>query len=158
MRSHVLLTALGLLAGVSACSTATDRPAYQAASHEPSLDDFAADDRDAVAAMLRDTAEKFWSPFWALPGSREVTILLVCRVQFVRAGVVGVECLSRAPELGLATGDHTEFYYDPDWAEKEFGVSAGALAAGDVRTCVVHGSGFGGNLWKRFLIFPGPAR
>jgi hypothetical protein len=123
----------------------------------PSLADFASRDRDAVATMLRDVAGRFSSPFTLLPGSRAVTILLVCQVQSVVAGAVVVKCLSAGAELDLAIDDCVEFYYQPDWAQREFGVVATGLAIGEVRTCVVYGSGFGGKLWKRFLIFPGPA-
>lgn len=155
MKTKVLLVCLCGLAGVTACSTATDQLASEA-PHKPSLADFASGDRDAVAAMLRDVTGKFRSPFTLVPGSRAVAILLVCRVQFVSADVVGVKCLSAGPELDLAIDDCAEFYYQPDWAQREFGVLAGDLAVGEMRTCVVYGSGFGGKLWKRFLIFPGP--
>lgn len=125
-------------------------------THKPSLDDFLDGDREAVAAMLRDVVRKFRSPFTPVPSSRAVTILLECRVQFVRDGVVEMKCLSGGPELDLGIDDCAQFYYQPEWAQKEFGVSAGVVAVGEVRTCVVYGSGFGGKLWKRFLIFPGP--
>ena len=160
---NMLLVGLCVLAGVTACSTATNRPS-PAVLRNPSLEDFAGGDRDAVAAMLRDVAGKFRWPYAWIPTSRAATILLVCRVRAVHAGtdgstgVVEVECLSAGSEIDLAIGDSTQFYYSPDFARREFAVSAGALAVGETRTCIVYGSGFGGELWKRFLIFPGPAR
>jgi hypothetical protein len=156
MKPQVVWACLLVIAGVTACSTATEQP-FSRVPRRPALSDFASGDRETVSAMLRDVTGKFRSPFTLAPSSRAVTILLACRVQFIRAGVVGVKCLSAGPELDLAIEDCAEFYYQPDWAQKEFGVSAVALAVGDKRTCVVYGSGFGGNLWKRFLIFPGPA-
>ncbi|MCA8963358.1 MAG: hypothetical protein H6838_20245 [Planctomycetes bacterium] len=134
-----------------------EAPYLAAAGREPSPADFAAGDHAAVAAMLRDVPAKFRSPYNIIPTSRAVTILIVCRVESVYDGAVGVQCLSRGPELDLAIDDRLTLYYQPRWAEEEFGVASEALAVGEVRTCVVHGSGFGGELWKRFLIFPGPA-
>ena len=153
MKTLSQLACLGVLATAMSCSTAA-----APAGHEPSLADFAHGDREAVAAMLREVAGRFRSPYNVLPGSRAVTVLVACRVRFVRAGVVGVQCLSDAPDLGLAVDDSVELYHQPEWAQREFGVTAGPLSVGELRTCVVHGSGFGGSLWKRFLVFPGPAR
>lgn len=140
-----------LLVGLVACSATL--------AHKPSLDDFVAGDRDAVAAMLLDTAEKFWSPFWALPGSREVTCLIVCRIETVcRFGSIRVKCLSAAPLIDLEADSSLVFTnYLPDWAHREFGVSPPELAVDEVRTCVVHGTGLGGGLWKYFLLFAGPS-
>lgn len=157
-----LLCLLLVLAGLPACATAHPDAAPAAVPkplpHEPSLADFAEADRAAVAGMLRDVAGKFRSPYDILPGARAVTILLTCRVESVHPGVVGVTCLSAGPQLDLSVDERIDLYHQPGWAQQEFGVSAGAVAVGEVRTCVVHGSGFGGELWKRFLVFPGPVR
>lgn len=150
MDCRLMSPTLGLLFGLTACSTAMPR--------KPSLDDFAASDRDAVGAMLRDAAEKFWSPLWALPGSREVTVLLVCRFETVGRFGTRVKCLSAAPAIDLEVDDCLVFTnYLPDWAHREFGVSPAELAVDEVRTCVVHGAGLGNGLWKYFLLFAGPA-
>lgn len=171
MKARVPWAALGLLfllAGLPACATAhpTEAPASvpEPLPHEPSLADFAEGDRDAVAAMLSEVPTRFRSPYSVLPGSRAVTILLTCCVESVHpgdsvhVGVLGVTCLWAGPQLGLGVDERIQFYDYRSWAQQEFGVSAGALAVGEVRTFVVHGSGFGGKLWKRFLIFAGPAR
>ena len=171
MKNQVILACLGVLASAAACSTTADHPGDEPAarngvtlSHQPSLADFVDGDRDTVAAMLHDVESKYFWPYEVLPNSREATILLVCRVQAYSPGVAGfagvakVQCLSGGSELDLAIDAYAELYYQPNWAQREFGVKAEALAVGDVRTCVVYGSGFGGKLWKRFLIFPGPAR
>lgn len=157
-----------VLAGLPSCAAAQPEAEPTAVPaplpHEPAVADFAEGDRDAVAAMLREVPTRFRSPYALLPGARAVTILLTCRVESVHpgdsfhAGVVGVTCLSAGTQLGLAVDERTQLYETSSWAQKEFGVSAGALTVGEVRTLVVHGSGFGGELWKRFLVFAGPAR
>lgn len=163
LRAPLLPMCLGALAVVAACSATGVAPAAHAASSdrtkvapEPSLADFAAGDRDTIAGMLQDVVGKFRSPYRVFPGAREAAILLRCRVQSVHNGVVGLQCLSAGPELDLVLDDCIDFYYQPDGTRREFGLAAGPLAIGEVRTCVVYGSGFGGKLWKRFLIFPGP--
>lgn len=170
MTKHLPGARFGLmvvLAGLPSCAAAQpdDAPAVVPAPqpHEPSLADFAEGDRDAVAAMLREAPKRFRSPYALLPGARAVTILLTCRVESVHpgdsfhAGVVGVTCLSAGPQLDLASDERIQLYEVRSWAQQEFGRSSGPLAVGEVRTFVVHGSGFGGELWKRFLVFAGPA-
>lgn len=162
-RGRARLGCLAVLAFVAACVAPVAQSVDGAANndraavpHEPSLADFAAGDRDTIAAMLQDVVGEFRSPYRVFPGSREAAILLRCRVQSVHDGVVGLRCLSAGPELDLALDECIDFYYQPEGTRREFGLAAGALAVGEVRTCVIYGSGFGGKLWKRFLIFPGP--
>lgn len=125
---------------------------------QASYQDFASGDRAVIASMLREVPVRFRSPYNLVPGSRAVSVMLVCQVQWMRAGVVGLRAMSAGREIGLAPGECADFYYDPGWVREQFGVEAEAMAVGEVRTCVVHGSGFGGELWRRFLILPGPAR
>ena len=154
---------LGVLAVLPACATAPPGAGPAAAEPrssppDPSLADFADGDRSAVEAMLRDVPGRFRSPYNLLPGARSVTTLVTCRVESVQDRVVGLRCMSGVPALDLAIDEPTTFHVAVDWAQAEFGVVAPTVAVGEVRTCVVHGSGFGGGLWKRFMVFPGPAR
>ncbi|MBK8100930.1 MAG: hypothetical protein IPK26_27925 [Planctomycetes bacterium] len=164
----MLLSSLAVAAGFAACSICSMAPAQpgdgskraerEGTPHQPSLADFLEGDREVVAAMLRAAPEKFPAPDFLIPRSRAVTSLLTGRVQYARDGFVCLECLSAAPELDIATGDSCALYGCSEWTRKEFGVAARSVAVGEVRTFAVHGSGFGDGLWKRLLLFAGPAR
>jgi hypothetical protein len=65
MKPQVVWACLLVIAGVTACSTATEQP-FSRVPRRPALSDFASGDRETVSAMLRDVTGKFRSPFTGL--------------------------------------------------------------------------------------------